>query len=79
MSIIIACGSEYRKLTVPGEKKFLGYGVSYCDTCDICRNSLRQIAAVIGDGATAVCPLLSTFKRLEIELKISILIYLYRR
>lgn len=78
MSIIIACGSEYRKLTVPGEKKFLGYGVSYCATCDIRRNSLRQIAAVIGDGATAA---MSAFKYVQevgdrVTNKYS---YLYRR
>lgn len=33
-AIILATGSEYRKLGVPGEKEFSGRGVSYCATCD---------------------------------------------
>ena len=33
-SLIIATGSEPKKLNVPGEDKFHGRGVSYCATCD---------------------------------------------
>ncbi|MCC7352303.1 MAG: thioredoxin-disulfide reductase [Anaerolineae bacterium] len=33
-SLIIATGASPRKLDVPGEKEFLGRGVSYCATCD---------------------------------------------
>lgn len=33
-SIIIAAGSEYRKLGVNGEERLSGHGVSYCATCD---------------------------------------------
>ena len=33
-AIIIALGTENRKLNIPGEKEFLGKGVSYCATCD---------------------------------------------
>ena len=33
-SIIIATGTQHRKLGVKGEKKFLGRGVCYCATCD---------------------------------------------
>jgi thioredoxin reductase (NADPH) len=33
-SVIIATGSNPKKLNVPGEKKFKGKGVSYCATCD---------------------------------------------
>jgi len=33
-SLIIALGTENRKLDVPGEKEFVGKGVSYCATCD---------------------------------------------
>lgn len=33
-AIIIALGTEHRKLDIPGEKEFLGKGVSYCATCD---------------------------------------------
>lgn len=33
-TICIATGSERRKLGIPGEKEFVGRGVSYCATCD---------------------------------------------
>ena len=34
MTVIIATGKRYKLLNVPGEKEFLGMGVSYCSTCD---------------------------------------------
>ncbi|WP_331274744.1 MULTISPECIES: thioredoxin-disulfide reductase [unclassified Schaalia] len=33
-AVILATGSEYRKLDVPGEQELSGRGVSYCATCD---------------------------------------------
>ncbi|KAB8291997.1 NAD(P)/FAD-dependent oxidoreductase [Bifidobacterium avesanii] len=33
-AVIVATGSKYRKLGVPGEEEFSGRGVSYCATCD---------------------------------------------
>jgi len=33
-ALIIATGSNYRKLEVPGEKELTGRGVSYCAICD---------------------------------------------
>ena len=33
-ALIIATGSDYRKLGVPGESEYAGRGVSYCATCD---------------------------------------------
>lgn len=33
-SVILATGSEYRHLNVPGEEKLSGRGVSFCATCD---------------------------------------------
>lgn len=33
-SIVIATGSERKKLGIPGEEEFAGRGVSYCATCD---------------------------------------------
>ena len=52
-SVIIAAGSEYRKLGVDGEEKLSGHGVSYCATCDgfLFRN--REVA-VVGGGDTAI-------------------------
>ncbi len=32
-TVIIATGSEHRKLNIPGEKELLNKGVSYCATC----------------------------------------------
>ncbi len=33
-AIILALGTEHRKLGLPNESKFLGKGLSYCATCD---------------------------------------------
>jgi thioredoxin reductase (NADPH) len=51
--VILATGSEYRKLGVPGEAEFVGRGVSYCATCDgfLFRD---QDVAVVGGGDTAI-------------------------
>ncbi len=52
-AVIIATGSEPRKLEVPGEKKFTGRGVSYCATCDA-PFFKDQPVAVVGGGDSAV-------------------------
>ena len=52
-AIIIATGSEYRKLSIPGEEKLLGRGVSYCATCDGALFRDQEVA-VIGGGDTAI-------------------------
>ena len=51
-SLIVALGSEHRQLNIPGEKEFLGKGVSYCATCD--GNFFRgKNVAVIGGADSA--------------------------
>ena len=52
-SIIIASGSQFRKLGVPGEDKLVGKGVSYCATCDGPLFKGRTVA-VIGGGDSAI-------------------------
>jgi thioredoxin reductase (NADPH) len=52
-SMILACGSEYQRLDVPGEKRLTGYGVSYCGTCDAPFYRDKHVV-VVGGGNTAV-------------------------
>jgi thioredoxin reductase (NADPH) len=33
-ALIVATGSERRRLNIPGEKEYMGKGVTYCTTCD---------------------------------------------
>ncbi len=53
ISVIVATGSQPRKLNVEGEDKFTGRGVSYCAVCDgaFFRN---KTVAVIGGGDSAI-------------------------
>ena len=52
-ALIIATGSEYRKLGVPGEDDYSGRGVSYCAVCDGAFFKNKPVA-VIGGGDSAV-------------------------
>ena len=51
--VVVAVGSNYRKLGVPGEEELLGRGVSYCATCDGPFYKDRTIA-VVGGGDSAL-------------------------
>lgn len=51
-TIIIATGTNYRELRIPGEQKFIGKGISYCSICDgmFFRN---KNVVVVGGGNSA--------------------------
>lgn len=51
--VILAMGSEYRKLNVPGEAELSGRGVSYCATCDGFFFKDQHLA-VVGGGDSAM-------------------------
>jgi len=52
-TIILAMGTERRKINIPGEKEFLGKGLSYCVTCDGMFFKNKTVA-VIGGGDSAL-------------------------
>ncbi len=52
-SVIIATGAQAKKLGVPGEKEFVGRGVSYCAVCDGAFYKNKTVA-VVGGGNAAV-------------------------
>jgi len=52
-AVIIATGSVYRKLGLPGETKLTGRGVSYCATCDGAFFKDKEVA-VVGGGDNAL-------------------------
>jgi thioredoxin reductase (NADPH) len=52
-SILVATGSDYRKLAVPGEKEYTSRGVHYCATCDGPLYRGKTIV-VVGGGNSAM-------------------------
>ena len=50
-SLIVASGADPRPLEVPGEKEFIGKGVSYCTVCDAPLFSDKTVAVVGGGDA----------------------------
>ena len=52
-AVILACGTEPRKLSLPNEDRFTGRGISYCATCD--GNFYKdKVVAVNGGGNSAL-------------------------
>jgi len=60
-AMIIASGSEWIKLGIPGEKEFTGKGVSYCAICDGAFFA-DQTVAVVGGGNAAITEAFSLTK-----------------
>ncbi|KRM75408.1 thioredoxin-disulfide reductase [Secundilactobacillus collinoides] len=52
-AVVLAMGSEYRKLGVPGEEEYGGRGVSYCAVCDGAFFKNREVI-VVGGGDSAI-------------------------
>lgn len=52
-AVIVATGTKYRKLNVPGEEKLTGRGVSWCAVCDGAFFKDRELV-VVGGGDSAV-------------------------
>lgn len=51
--VVIATGSEYKKLGIPGEKEYGGKGVSYCAVCDGAFFRNKDVV-VVGGGDSAI-------------------------
>lgn len=52
-AVLIATGSDYKKLGIPGEEEFFSKGVSYCATCDGAFFRDKKLV-VVGGGNSAV-------------------------
>jgi len=64
-AVIIATGTERKKLKIPGEVEFLGKGVSYCATCDSFFFKGKDVAVVGGSdcATTSALALSETSKK----------------
>ena len=52
-AVLIATGSDYNKLGIPGEAEYYGRGVHYCATCDGAFYRDKRIV-VVGGGNSGV-------------------------
>ena len=52
-AVLIATGSDYKKLGIPGEKEYYGRGVHYCATCDGAFYRDKRLV-VVGGGNSAL-------------------------
>jgi len=56
-AILLATGSHYKEIGVPGEKKFKGRGVSYCGVCDGPLFKGKRVLVVGGGNTSATTTL----------------------
>lgn len=59
-ALLIASGSRYKRLNVPGESDYMGAGVHFCATCDGPFYKGKQVAVVGGGNSAAEESLLLT-------------------
>lgn len=52
-AVLIATGTDYRKIGVPGEEKYYGRGVHYCATCDGAFYKDKRLVIVGGGNSAA--------------------------
>ncbi len=52
-AVIIATGTDRRKLKIPGEERLIGRGVSYCVTCDAFFFKNKTVAVIGGSDCAA--------------------------
>lgn len=52
-AVLVATGSDYKKINVPGEKEYYARGVHYCATCDGAFYRGKRLV-VVGGGNSAV-------------------------
>lgn len=52
-AVILTTGSSWKKLGIPGEDRFFGFGVHYCATCDGYMYKNKKVA-MVGGGNTAL-------------------------
>src|SRR6266568_2704000 len=52
-AVLIATGSDYKKIGVPGEQEYYGRGVHYCATCDGAFYRDKKLV-VVGGGNSAI-------------------------
>ena len=71
-TLIIATGTQRKKLNIPGEAEYLGKGVSYCPTCDGSFFKEKNVAVIGGSNAAVM----SAFHLADLAKKIYLI---YRR
>ena len=59
-ALLIATGSRYKRLNVPGENEYLGAGVHFCATCDGPFYKDKRVAVIGGGNSAAEESLLLT-------------------